>query len=409
MAEDGRVVPHNLEAEEALLGAMLLTPQAVFAGVAGVTEQDFFQPKHGMIFGAIRTLYGNGVPIDPTTVGDELRRRGEAEKIGGTSALVQLQLATPSTSSASRYAGIIADHATMRRLVAVGGRITELGYSWPSDVGAALDEAKAALGEITVAQTTTEGLVESLDDLCAEAEEDRDWVIPDLLARTDRMIVVAHPGSGKTMLFRQVAVMCSQGLHPFTYGPIPKVRALLVDFENPRGIIRRCCQPILGQARRSARDYECDRTALYHRPGGIDIRKRADFAELDAACSEVAPDIVCLGPLYKLYRSGKGESYEDVATDVIGRLDDLRTRHGFALLIEHHAGKDRQMVPQGSSVWERWPEFGVALTPTRKNDRTKLDWGEWRGAREDREWPTRLDRGSVWPWEASFDTQPERF
>jgi hypothetical protein len=114
---------------------------------------------------------------------------------------------------------------------------------------------------------------------------------------------------------------------------------------------------------------------------------------------------VCLGPLYKCYRSAKGETYEDVATDVTGRFDDLRTRHGFALLIEHHAGKDRQMVPQGSAVWERWPEFGFGLIPHRPNDRSVLDWTDWRGPREVRDWPTQLHRGQYWPWEATFAEQ----
>lgn len=396
-----------VDAEKALLGAMLLNERSVQAGLATVEAQDFIHPKHASVFSAIRHLHSNGNSVDPTTVSDELRRRSEPQPVGD---LISLQAATPSTSSAPRYAAIIVDHAIMRRLIQTGGAITELGYSRPSEMGEALDEAQALLMEVARGLPgPIEGLVESLDDICAEAEEERDWVILDLLSRSDRMIVVAHPGSGKTMLFRQIAVMCAQGIHPFKFSPIPKVRSLLVDFENPRGIIRRMCRPILSQAQRSARPYEDGLAGLYHRPGGINIRKRSDFSELDAALSEFQPDLVCLGPLYKTYRSEKGESYEDVASDVTGRLDDLRTRHGFALLIEHHAGKNREMVPQGSAVWERWPEFGVGLEPVTKGDPRLLAWSEWRGAREVRDWPSHLERGQVWPWEARFGGSHEPF
>jgi hypothetical protein len=405
MPDDGRLSPYNIEAEESLLGAMLLNLSALRIGLAQVTASDFYRPAHVAIWSAMRDLHASGAAVDPTTVADELRRRGE-EKHGTGAQLVSLQVRTPATSSAARYAAIVADHALMRGLIRTGGYISELGYARPADVGDAIDEAKAALSELAMsAAGPAENLVESLDDICAEPEDERDWVIPDLLDRSDRMIVVAHPGMGKTMMFRQFAVMVGQGIHPLRFNPIPRVRALLVDFENPRGIIRRTCQPIVAQAHRSARPYEVDRAGLYHRPGGIDIRKRADFVELDAAIAEFQPDLVCLGPLYKAYRSAKGETYEDVATDVTGRFDDLRTRHGFALLIEHHAGKDRQMVPQGSAVWERWPEFGFGLIPHRPNDRSVLDWTDWRGPREVRDWPTQLHRGQFWPWEATFAEQ----
>lgn len=408
--EDGRTPPYNLEAEESLLGAMLLSIGAVRSGLTQVADQDFYKPAHASIFSAMRHLHYGGQPVDITTVADELQRRGHSDQAGPAD-LVTLQVRTPSTSSAARYASIIVDHAIMRRLIHAGSRISQMAYDQPSDVGGTLDEAQALLAEVASGiPGPVDGLVESLDDVCAEPEDERDWVVPGLLDRSDRMILVAHPGMGKTMMFRQFAVMVGQGLHPFRFGPIPRVRSMLVDFENPRGIIRRTCQPIVSQARRSAKPYENDKAGLYHRPGGIDIRKRAHFVELDAALAEFQPDLVCLGPLYKSYRSGKGESYEDVATDVTGRLDDLRTRHGFALLIEHHAGKDRQMVPQGSAVWERWPEFGFGLVPSKPNDRTILDWTDWRGPREVRDWPAQLHRGQVWPWEASFaEVRHERF
>jgi replicative DNA helicase len=87
-------------------------------------------------------------------------------------------------------------------------------------------------------------------------------------------------------------------------------------------------------------------------------------------------------------------------------LDDLRGRYGFALILEHHAphgpAKDRQMRPFGSSLWLRWPEFGIALRRD-PNDKTALNVGRWRGDRVKASWPDRLVRGKTWPWNGRWD------
>ena len=121
--DDARVPPHNLEAEESLLGAMLLSRDAIVAATeVGVTANDFYKPAHGHVFDAITSLYAIGEPPDPVTVGEELSRAGLLAAIGGPAVLVTLQARTPSTSSAGRYARIVSEHALLRRMIAVGGR-----------------------------------------------------------------------------------------------------------------------------------------------------------------------------------------------------------------------------------------------------------------------------------------------
>src|SRR5687768_11211854 len=137
----GRVPPHNLAAEESLLGAMLLNPEAIaLAAEAGVGPDDFYKPAHGHIYDGITTLYGRGEPADPVTVAEELRRAGLLESVGSPALLLSLQAATPATSSAGRYARIVQDHALLRRLIAVAGEIAELGYDVPDDVSMVIDQ-----------------------------------------------------------------------------------------------------------------------------------------------------------------------------------------------------------------------------------------------------------------------------
>ncbi len=146
---DGRVPPYNLEAEESLLGAMLLSKDAIVAAAElGLSSDDFYKPVHGHIFDAIVSLYGAGEPADPVTVGEELRRAGLLGDIGGPGLLVSLQVRTPATSSAARYARIVGEHALLRRLIAVAGEIAEMGYRVPDDVAEAVDRAEAMVFDV---------------------------------------------------------------------------------------------------------------------------------------------------------------------------------------------------------------------------------------------------------------------
>ncbi len=144
-----RIPPHNLEAEESLLGAMLLSQEAIAAALeVGLSSMCFYKPAHGHVFDAIAHLYGEGAPADPVTVAEVLSRHGHLEAIGGPATLISLQARTPAIGNATRYGRIVEEHALLRRLIGAGGDIVELGYSLPDDVGAAVDEAEARVFDV---------------------------------------------------------------------------------------------------------------------------------------------------------------------------------------------------------------------------------------------------------------------
>ncbi len=159
----GRVPPHNLEAEESLLGAMLLSASAVSAALERVVTSDFYKPAHGHVFDAMQALYIAGQPIDAVTVADELQRLGSLDVVGGAEALLRLQQLTPATSNAARYAGIVEEHALLRRLIGVAGEIAEMSYGVPEDVTKALDDAESRV--FAVAERRVRDTVEPIRDL----------------------------------------------------------------------------------------------------------------------------------------------------------------------------------------------------------------------------------------------------
>ncbi|MFN2608085.1 MAG: replicative DNA helicase, partial [Acidimicrobiales bacterium] len=211
-----RVPPHNLEAEESLLGAMLLSRDAIVAAVeTRLDSADFYKPAHGHIFSAVTSLYEQGEPADPVTVADELRRAGVLDGIGGPATLISLQARTPAIGNATRYAGIVEEHSLLRRLIGVATEIAEMGYSVPDDVLGAIDAAEAMVFDVAQRRVTDsmlpirELLERHLDHIEALYERGQDIIgVPtgyvDLdhqlagLQPSNLVIIGGRPGTGKT-------------------------------------------------------------------------------------------------------------------------------------------------------------------------------------------------------------------
>jgi replicative DNA helicase len=149
-----RTPPHNLEVEESLLGAMLLSRDAIADAVEAIRTEDFYKPSHGHIYDAITSLFASGEPVDPITVSAELQRADLLDAIGGSGRLVELQAATPAISNARRYAHIIEEHAQLRRLIRVAADIAEIGYEIPDDVTKAIDTAEQMVFDVAQRRVT---------------------------------------------------------------------------------------------------------------------------------------------------------------------------------------------------------------------------------------------------------------
>lgn len=149
-----RVPPHNLDAEASLLGAMLLSRDAIADALEVVVAEHFYKPSHSHVFEAICGLYAAGEPADPVTVAEALTRAGVLEQIGGPGLLLELQASTPATSSAAKYANIVQEHATLRSLIGAANEIAEIGYGRPDDVVKAVDEAENLVFQVGQGRVT---------------------------------------------------------------------------------------------------------------------------------------------------------------------------------------------------------------------------------------------------------------
>jgi len=244
-------------------------------------------------------------------------------------------------------------------------------------------------------------LVEWNSFLDMDVDLSYDWVIPNVLERQERVIVVAAEGAGKTTLARQVALLSAAGIHPFRRDKMKPVRTMMIDLENPERIIRRTSKRIYDKIKWFDQHQEMD-AHLLMKPDGVNLLNSVDRAMIEEHVAAIRPDILFFGPLYKSFIDPGGRTAESVSIEIAKFLDYIRHNYNCALWIEHHAplgsGGQRDLRPFGSAVWSRWSEFGIALSPD-PTDPELIQFKHYRGQREAREWPELCRRGETWPFE----------
>lgn len=226
--DDRRQPPQDFNAEQSVLGGMLLSKDAIADVVEKLRPTDFYRPNHQLVYDVILDLFGRGEPADAVTVAAELDRRGLLRRIGGAPYLHTLIASVPTAANAGYYAGIVAEKAVLRRLVAAGTRVVQYGYAGAegADVAEVVDRAQAEIYQVTE-QRGGEDMV-ALQDLLQPAMDELDFIesnggasrgVPTGFADLDEVtnglhpgqmiIVAARPSVGKSTLALDFMRSCS--------------------------------------------------------------------------------------------------------------------------------------------------------------------------------------------------------
>jgi hypothetical protein len=383
-----RPVPHDEEAERAALGIAMVTQPAAALIVETLTSADFYTPAHAALFDVLAELHAEGMWLEPGFVAIRATANNVLDRIGGREHLFQIYVDAPPSSTAQQYVDWLRQLARRRMQVALAGEIATAARDGndPATTIAALRDTISTLDE-------HDNHARNVTQFLAVDDEPYDWLVPLLFERGDRTIVTGPEGAGKSTLCRQIAVQAAAGIDPFTLVHLERpLRVLIADFENSASQLRRWLRPLVNAA---GDHLDPDRLHIVSRPEGLDLLRRTDRSWLEQQLRDTDPDLMVIGPLYKMAADDIAE--EKHARPVALTLDELRTEHGCALLMEAHTGhaqdggKRRPERPIGSSLWMRWPEFGLHL-----NEQGQLR--HWRGARDERAWPSALKRGGEWPW-----------
>ena len=217
-----RIPPQNLEAEQSLIGSILIDQEAMLKIGDIIHAEDFYRDSHRIIFDCVLDLYERHDPIDILTVGNRLEEKGKIQQIGGRAYLVELSNAVPTSAHIVHYAQIVQKKASLRRLIEAATHITKLGYAEESDIDVTLDEAERTL--FTVSQNLTKNTFVPISRVLSEAFDRIDELhrergklrgvptgyreLDDLLAglqKSDLLILAARPSVGKTAFAMDVA------------------------------------------------------------------------------------------------------------------------------------------------------------------------------------------------------------
>ncbi len=221
MAE--RLPPQNIEAEQSVLGSLLIDPDAIVTVGSFLRPEDFYRETHGMIYAAIRALNERHIAADFVTVVDQLERSGELETVGGASYLSSLINAVPTSVHVEHYARIIERQSTMRRLISAAGQIAALAYEDQGEADQVVDRAEQLLFEVSQRRISRE--LVHIKELIADYYDHVEFMLEhpgeslglpvgfaDLdrllggLQKSDLVIVAARPSMGKSSLAITMAV-----------------------------------------------------------------------------------------------------------------------------------------------------------------------------------------------------------
>jgi replicative DNA helicase len=169
LLEDALVPPQNRDAEESVLGAMMLSPGAIGAVSEIVDAGDFYRESHAKVYRAALGLYAKGEPVDAITLADELDERGELENVGGKLRIHELASLAPTTANAHHYAQIVRETATLRGLIRAGGEIAQLGWDRPGETTELVDQAEQIVFDLS--QQRTRGEFSHIEELLKESFE----------------------------------------------------------------------------------------------------------------------------------------------------------------------------------------------------------------------------------------------
>ena len=382
-------------AERALLGACILSEHAFEQCAEIIDAGDFRNARHADLWVALVDAWATDERVDPITLNARCTHVAP-EYISG------LLVDTPSTSNARRYADQVADYALRARLIERAAEITTTAQTAASGLDA-IGRARELMQAIrTPASDNTPDM--DVHDFLAQDIPPHDWLVPGFLERGDRLIVTAGEGGGKSVWLRQTAVQVASGIHPWNPNAIvPPRNAAIIDLENSPRQVSRALQ---GLRRAAGERLAPGRLRVAIQPAGINLTQRADRRWLMERCKANKTELLIIGPIYRLMSgvAARGDAgQEDMTRQVTAALDEVRAELGVTVMMEAHAPHSsgvsghRDLRPANSSVWMRWPEFGIGF----RHDSANL-WSveHWRGKRDgDRQFPERLARGAgPWPW-----------
>jgi KaiC/GvpD/RAD55 family RecA-like ATPase len=330
MPSPEKTVPHNIEAEEAVLGALLIDPGCAPELGALLTAEDFYLQKHRWIFSAARDLARNGDPLDFLTLATALEQRGQLEAVGGAVYLSQLINAVPSAIQAPYYARLIIETRKRRDMLDMVSEVARVAYNEQMTLAEASSYVQERMNRI-MAQTEGTQQYQSFAIL-ADKLPPVQWLWPGWIPRGMLTLLGAVPGAGKSLMALDLAKRVINGEH-FPDGarnPCGEQPVIYVDAEMVPQLLR---ERALG--------WKIPLDHLYlmmPNPNDMIDFGRPEYKDkLRNMVFQIKPGLVIIDSLSSV--TSKGENSVEDIRGIMGFLNEVVNNHQTSILIVHHLRK----------------------------------------------------------------------
>ena len=335
------VFPYNIEAEQSVLGSLIINPAAVEQVARIIKPSDFYRHAHGEIFDAICSLHSKDEPVDLITVQEELRRKGKLSEVGGTEYLMALISVVPSAARVIHYASIVRDLSIERKQISICTQIVE---ALRNNSAAVASEKIKELDELSKSKSD-DGVIPHLTFSEALHSDDVSiaWVVDKLIPRKGITMITGDSGVGKTWLALQLAISACIGapfLDEFTASALS---ALYIDAEAGEILLKRRAKEIW-----NAITFDVPEIGEYYKGNENRIALRLSYQEIDLMNTEcvdrllrdielTGTELVIIDPFNRVF-TGKENDAGDVAK-FFNNIKRIRDATGCTFIFIHHARK----------------------------------------------------------------------
>jgi len=387
-----RVPPQSLEAEQAVLGAMILDRYACETALRMLKSEDFYREAHRRIFESIRELIGLGEPVDMLTLTNELKQAGNLERVGGITGLAELVERVPTAANVDYYAKIVREKSVSRTLISMATRIVGDAYSDSKPVQELLREihrlAEKTLEDASTFREYEDSMVQVVamvrKKLQDNWEGNADWYIPTGFPRFDSLIggfekkklilFTGDPGIGKSALLQQMAIQIAQKNIPIGY--------VCLDVDTEEIPLRMACNKVnvdyrdLGSrdpqvmsksrqllVHQSLDDIECLST-LYlvgQEHIGFNFDAFEDWARLRVRQSGMKAIIIDSAAKLDLQEVNH-EKTESAMARMVNRLKFLGSELNVPMVTIHETNQGESKTPKHSGAWMFVARYWFHLT-----------------------------------------------
>lgn len=375
----GRTLPASIEAEEYLLSCCMLDGRDVVARCreAHVGPDEFYDPKHTIIFSCLESCYDRGIQIDVSTVAEELKTTRQLDAVGGYAFLTQVSSRIPTTAQAGYFIDKVREQATLRKIIRSATGVVEDCYNFSGGIEDFAADVQQKIGK---AINGFNGAGASVPLVSFEYPTQRDPNVllgdDDYLGRGGGMVLISYAGAGKSSLVMQQALCWGMGRPAFGLRSNGALKVLIVQGEDsPRYLGKVAASFVEANKLDATQRKLLERNVLVQEVKGIAGQQFLSL--LERLVKKHEPDLVIINPVY-LYVEGDISNSADVKPFLLG-LDRINAEKKFGWLLVHHTGKptgkdakgqraeldnwETMYMGIGSSFWANWPRASAMLEP----------------------------------------------